>query len=292
MKVQLKKEIKWLLFILPILIVYLIFTIIPAMSSLYYSLTDWDGINKSFIGLENYKEMIHDKMIIRSFKNSALYSVAITIIQNILGLFAAIFMVKSFKGINLIRTLFFAPAIFSSLLIGFVWNFILEPNIGVANTLLNFLHLGFFIQPWLSDPSIARWMIIMITVWQFLGYSMVIYIAGLKAIPSEMYEAAEIDGANRFSTFFNVTFPLIAPAVTINIILSTIGTLKIFDQVFALTHGGPGYSTQSVATMVYELGFGTVRWGYGAAMSNILFVFILIITGIQITYLRKREVSL
>jgi raffinose/stachyose/melibiose transport system permease protein len=242
--------------------------------------------------LNNFTEMIRDKMILRTFANTAMYSFFITFFQNILGLLVAVFMVKKFKGVNVLRMVFFMPAIFSPLLIGFIWGFILEPNIGVINNLLNSLGLEQLRQPWLSDPSLARWMIIYITIWQFLGYSMVIYIAGLKGIDNSYYEAARVDGANAFEQFFHITLPMIAPAITINIILSSIGTLKIFAQVYALTGGGPGYSTQSLATMIYELGFKTVRWGYGSAMSLIMFLVIFALTIMQITVLRKREVDL
>jgi len=291
-KKMITNELAWFCFVLPILVIYLVFFILPASSSLYYSLTDWDGLSASYIGFENYIEMMKDKMILTSFRNTAMYSIFITMFQNIFALLLAVFMVRSMKGVNILRTLFFAPAIFSALLVGYVWGFILEPNIGVLNHLLDTLHLEALKMSWLSDPFWARWMIILVTVWQFLGYSMVIYIAGLKAISNELYESADIDGANGINQFRHITFPLIAPSVTINIILSSIGTLRIFDQVYALTGGGPGYSTESVASMIYNLGFGSVRWGYGAAMSTVLFVFIFLLTVVQVIYLRNREVDL
>ena len=136
-------------------------------------------------------------------------------------------------------------------------------------------------------------MIIFITIWQCVGYSMVIYIAGLQAIPKDMYESADIDGARPFSTFRHITFPLVAPAFTINIMLSLIGCLKLFDQIYALTNGGPGFATNSVATMIYNLGFGSgTRWGYGTAMSVTLFVCILAVSTIVLPYLRRREVEM
>ena len=219
-------ELTWFSFVFPILFLYIAFFILPASSSLYFSLTEWDGLTASFIGFDNYIELFRDKMIVTSFKNTAMYSIAITLSQNIFALFLAVFMVQSIKGVKVLRTLFFAPAIFSALLIGYVWGFILEPNIGVLNIFLDSMHLGFLKMSWLSDPFWARWMIVVVTVWQFLGYSMVIYIAGLKAIPNELYESAEIDGAGSIRQFQHVTFPLIAPSITINIILSSVVLLK------------------------------------------------------------------
>jgi raffinose/stachyose/melibiose transport system permease protein len=290
---KIKVELQWILFLIPALLFYLCFFLLPTLSSTYYSLTDWDGINSKLIGLSNYKEMIHDKMIMTSFRNTAMYTVFITILQNGIGLMAALLLVKRFRGVNLMRTMYFMPYIFSSLLIGYVWGFILEPNIGVLNHVLDSVHLGFLQQGWLSDPKIARWMIVLVTTWQCLGYSMVIYIAGLQGIPKELYECGDIEGATGLKKFVNITFPLIAPAFTINVTLCLIGDLQLFNQIYALTGGGPGYATESIATMTYRLGFGTgTRWGYGSALSVTLFVCILILTVVLVKFLRKREVEM
>lgn len=286
-------QLKWFMFIVPSLILYLVFFIIPASSSLFYSFTDWDGGSYKFIGIQNYVDMFSDKRILTSFGNTVMYSAFITVFQNLLALAIAMFMVQKLIGVKYLRLMFFMPIIFSSLVVGYIWGFILEPNSGVLNNLLSMLNLEFLQANWLGDPSYGRWMVILVTIWQSMGYSMVIYIAGLNTVPSEMYEAADIDGANGFQKFKCITFPLIAPSFTINLMLSTIGCLKIFDQIFALTGGGPGYTTQSVATMIYQLGFGADggKWGYGSAMSIVLFGVIIILTGIQVSVLRKREVD-
>lgn len=290
---NIRTELQWSIFIAPALVLYLIFFILPSSSTVFYSLTDWDGVTSHFIGLSNFKEMFSDNMILTSFGNTAMYAVSITFLQNFLGLILAIFMVKKLSGIKYIRTMFFMPYIFSALLIGYVWGFILEPNIGIVNNLLDTLHLGILKANWLGNPAWGRWMIIFITIWQSIGYSMVIYIAGLQAISQDMYESADIDGAKAFAKFKHISFPLIAPSFTINIMLSLIGCLKLFDQIYALTNGGPGYATNSVATMIYTLGFGSgTRWGYGTAMSLTLFLGILIITAVVVPILRRREVDM
>lgn len=290
---KIRHEIQWSCFVLPAVLFYLMFFILPSFSTVYYSFTDWDGVTSHFIGLANFKEMIHDKMILTSFGNTAMYASFITVIQNLLGLILAVFLTKKLAGVNFIRTIFFMPYIFSALLLGYVWGFILEPNIGIVNNLLDALKLGGLKADWLGEPALGRWMIILLTIWQCVGYSMVIYIAGLQAIPTDIYESAEIDGAGPVSQFVHITFPLIAQAFTINVMLSLIGCLKLFDQVYALTNGGPGYSTHSIATMIYTLGFQTgTRWGYGTAMSVTLFVVILMITAIIVPILRKREVDM
>lgn len=287
------KELQWFVFVVPALFFYLGFFLLPTLSSTYYSLTDWDGLNSKFIGLSNYKEMFQDRKILASINNTLLFTVSNTILQNLLGLMAALILVKKLAGVNIMRTIVFMPVIFSTLLIGYVWGFILEPNIGVVNNVLDALGLSQFKMGWLSDPQVARWMIVLMTVWQHLGYSMVIFIAGIQGIPKELYESGDIEGVTRSQKFLHITFPLLAPSVTINIILCLIGNLKIFDQIYALTGGGPGYATESVASMIYQLGFGNgIRWGYGSALSVSLFLSILVLTIIMVTFLRKREVEM
>lgn len=287
-------ELKWFVFLFPALVFYLGFLLLPTLSSTYYSLTDWDGVHSTFIGLSNYKELFKDAMILMAFKNTIQFTVTITIIQNVAGLLLALLMVKKFAGVFFMRTLFFMPSIFSTLLIGYVWSFIFEPNFGVLNTLLAKLNLEYLQVGWLSNPFWAKWMISLVTSWQFIGYSMVIYIAGLQAIPKELYESGDLEGAVGIKKFRFITFPLIAPAFTINIVLCLIGNLQIFNQIYVLTGGGPGYATESVASMIYNLGFGSGggRWGYGSAMSIVMFIGILLITIIMVTFLRKREVEL
>lgn len=285
---------KWVLFIVPSILFYLTFFIGPSISSIYYSFTEWDGVVCKFIGLSNYKELLFDPTILTSIKNTIMYTIGIVLLQNLLGLIFALLFQKSNIRNNILRTLIFMPYIFSSLLIGYVWNFILEPNFGALNSILRSMRLDSAIHPWLSDPFMAKTMIIFITVWQCAGYTMVINIAGLKAISTDYYEAASLDGTTPWKRFRYITFPLMAPSFTINIMLSLIGDLQIFNQVYSLTNGGPGYATESVAMTIFRLGFGSggSRWGYGAAMSIVMFIFMVILTIIAVTYLRRREVDL
>lgn len=293
-KKKIKTEICWFGFIVPALLFYLLFFVSPAVSSAYYSLTEWDGVNSSFIGLDNYKKLIHDREILTAFGNTIFYTVGIVVFQNILGLLFAIAFKRKCVRNNILRTLIFMPYVFSSLLIGFVFKFIFEPNIGALNSILRTVHLESLIRPWLTEPFTAKCIIIFVTVWQCLGYTMVINIAGLQGISEEYYEASSIDGATKWQQFLHITIPLLAPATTINIMLSLIGDLQIFNQIYALTGGGPAYQTESVATTIYRLGFGSggARWGYGAAMSVMMFLIMLVFTVTVTTYLRKREVDI
>ncbi len=154
---KLSVELKWLVFLLPALLFYLSFSLLPTLSSTYYSLTDWDGVNSKFIGFSNYIEMFHDQMILTAFGNTAQFTVTITLFQNLFGLLLALLLVRKFAGVNFMKSLFFMPSIFSTLLIGYVWSFILEPNIGVVNNLLEYLHLSHLEVGWLSNPFWAKW---------------------------------------------------------------------------------------------------------------------------------------
>lgn len=287
-------ELKWIGFIAPALVFYLLFFLGPSISAVYYSFTKWDGVTSSFIGLANYRKLFRDQEILTAFGNTVFYTVGIVIIQNALGILFAVLLKKSCLRNNILRTLVFMPYVFSSLLIGYVFKFILEPNIGALNNILRGLRLDFLIQPWLTEPFIARCVIVFVTVWQCVGYTMVINIAGLSGISQDYYEAAAIDGASKWQQFKSITFPLMAPATTINIMLSLIGDLQIFNQVYAITGGGPGYETESIASTIYRLGFGSggSRWGYGAAMSVTMFAIMMVITVITTTLLRKREVDI
>lgn len=288
------QEVRWSIFVLPCLFFYILFFMAPSLSAVYYSFTKWDGVTSTFIGIQNYINLFHDKEIMTAFGNTVFYTVGIVLTQNIFGILFAVLLKKSCLRNNILRTLIFMPYVFSSLLIGYVFKFILEPNIGAFNNILRNAHLEFLIRQWLTEPFTAKCIIVFVTVWQCVGYTMVINIAGLQGIPEDYYEAASIDGATRWQQFCNITFPLMAPATTINIMLSLIGDLQIFNQVYAITGGGPGYETESIATTIYRLGFGSggSRWGYGAAMSVTMFIIMMIITVITTTMLRKREVDI
>lgn len=287
------KKIKWFTFVIPALCFYILFFWVPFLSGIFYSFTDWNGVTANFIGLQNYIRLFQDPQIISSFGNSVFYTAAITVFQNILGLLLALLVKKNCFKNSVTRTLLFMPYIFSSLAIGYIFRFIFEPNMGALNSFLELLHLEALKQPWLSEPFLARCVIVFVTVWQCCGYTMIINVAGLQGIPAEYYEAANLDGANRWQQFKTITFPLLASATTVNIVLCLIGNLQIYNQIFAITGGGPGYETESVAMTVYRLGFGTggSRWGYGAAMSVVMFAIIMILTVIVTSILRKREVE-
>ncbi|MFC4305119.1 carbohydrate ABC transporter permease [Cohnella boryungensis] len=293
-----KKKKKWVsysvLFILPSLLIYTLFVIGPTISSLYLSFTSWDGVSSEvrYIGMANFEEIWNSERVHNALKNTILLTIALVILENILALALAMLVdqVRWFK--NLFRSIFYFPVLLSGLVMGFVWTIILNYNFGVLNRLLELVGLDSLKTDWLGNPDFALVSIILSTVWKAAGYYMIIYLAALQGVPPELNEAASIDGANKWQQFRHITFPLLAGAVTVCMMLSMIGSLKIFDQIAVMTDGGPGFATETLTYIVYKVGFGELRQGFGTAMALVLFLLILIVSIIQIKVLRKREVQL
>lgn len=277
------------LFIAPAFLIVALFMICPALLGFYYSLTDWNGITKQidFIGLRNFLEMFQDRVFYIALKNSLIYMVVVVMIQHIISLALAVLIERGVKGRSFYTAILFIPCLLSSIVIGLVFSFILSPINGSLNTLLQTLKFRTF--DWLGDPKLALYAIIATSIWQYIGYSMVIYIAGLQNVSNELIEAGEIDGANSWQKFCFIEFPGIAPAFTINTVLSVIGSLKAFEIVYAMTGGGPGNATEIIATYVYNIGFTSSRMGYGTAVSLILFILISLISFLQVKVLKARE---
>jgi raffinose/stachyose/melibiose transport system permease protein len=280
-------------FIVPALIVYAVVVLYPSVAGIFYAFTDWRGIGGyRFVGLDNFKELIHDDRAIGSLRNTLLLTVAIVIVQNGVGLLLALGVHARIKSRAILRVIFFAPVVVSPVMVAFLWKYIYNPDPGAGlNGLLGSIGLGGLRQDWLGNPSIALWSVAAMIVWQFAGYSMVIFLANLEGIPDELREASLIDGAGAWSRFRYVIWPLLGPAITINVMLSTIGGLKLFDQIFAATNGGPGYSTETLSTVIYKEAFVYGNYGYSTAIAFVLALFVAAVSLIQIRYLRGREVT-
>lgn len=292
------KKKKWLSysfwFILPSFLLYTLFVIYPTLNSFNLSFTNWDGVSSEihYIGLDNFKEMFSSDRFYNALKNTLILSVSLVILENAAALLLAMLVdqVRWFK--NLFRSIFYFPVLLSGIVMGFVWAIIFNYNFGVVSQLLDKLGLGALKIDWLGNPDFAMIAIVITTVWKGSGYYMIIYLAGLQGIPAELHEAAAIDGAGRWQQFRHITFPLLAGAMTVSVMLSMIGALKIFDQIAVMTDGGPGFATETLTYIVYKVGFGELRQGYGTALSLVLFILILIVSLIQIKLLRKREVQM
>jgi len=284
------REVSWL-FLLPALAVYGLVVLYPSIAGGYYAFTDWNGLDRthSFVGLANFQRLIHDDQALAALKNTVLLAVAITFIQNGIGLLLALGVSTHIKSRHLLRTLFFAPAVLTPVVVAYLWKYIFSPR-GALNALLDRVGLDDLTRGWLGESSLALWAVAAVVIWQYAGLSMVIFLAGLEGVPQEFYEAAEIDGAGAFWKFWNITFPLIAPATTVNLVLSTIGGLKLFDHVFALTEGGPGHATETLSTMIYDQGFVFGYFGYSTAVALVLTLIVSALALIQLSFWRAREV--
>lgn len=288
-------ERRWvqMLFILPAFVIFSVFIVIPMLSSFYYSFTDWNGLNPNVhtVGFKNYKTLIHDSEVWISLKNTLYFAILVTILQNVISLILAMLVDGTNWIFRFLRVLYLIPALLSALAIGYIWSYLYNPIFGIMNTVLTDMGLSNWTQDWLGDPKWSMLSVVFTNIWQWTGLSLVIYLAGLQAIPADMYEAADIDGAGKWKRFVHITFPLIAPSFTINILISIIGSFKVFDIIYVMTKGGPGTTTESLAILLYKKAFNFNEMGYGTAIAVVMFLIILVISIIQLTILRRREVE-
>jgi raffinose/stachyose/melibiose transport system permease protein len=277
-------------FTVPALALFTFVVLVPSARGMYYAVTDWDGLdpNFSFIGLRNFTDMLHDPDALQAVWHTLVIAVAITVIQNGIGLLLALGVNSMIKTRNFLRVLLFAPAVVTPIVTAYLWRNLLGPD-GAVNSFLGAVGMGSWRQDWLGDPQLALWMIVLVIVWQFAGYSMVIFLAGLQSIPREIYEAAAIDGTGSLRRFWSVVRPLLAPAITINLMLSIIGGIKLFDQVYALTGGGPGHATDTISTLIYKDAFTLGEFGYSIALAVVLTVIVAIASAGQYAVLSRNE---
>jgi raffinose/stachyose/melibiose transport system permease protein len=277
-------------FALPAMLLFAFVVLVPSARGVHYAFTDWDGLdpNYAFIGLRNFADMTRDPDAVQAIWHTLLIAVAITIIQNGFGLLLALGVNTIIKSRNVLRVFLFAPAVVTPIVTAYLWRNLLGPD-GAVNSLLGAVGLGSWRQNWLGDPELALWSIVGVIVWQFAGYSMVIFLAGLQSVPKEIYEAAAIDGGGRVRRFWSVTRPLLAPAFTINLMLSIIGGIKLFDQVYALTGGGPGHATDTISTLIYKDAFTLGEFGYSIALAVVLTIIVAVASTGQYFFLARNE---
>lgn len=277
-------------FAVPGLFFFLAIVAYPTILGVYYAFTDWSGLGSSinFIGLDNFTALFSSRETVAALGNTVLMAASITILQNVIGLALALGVSSRIKSRNVLRTLLFAPVVMTPIIVGYLWQFLYVPD-GPVSTIA--AALGFSGVNVLGDPSTALWGVVSVVVWQYSGYSMVIFVAGIQNIPEEVGEAAELDGAGAFKRFAYVTWPLIRTATGINLTLSLITSLKLFDQVIATTQGGPGYATQTLSTLLYNQAFLYNRYGYGIALGLIVFLLIAVVAFAQMWLIRDRSGS-
>ncbi|MBW7456415.1 carbohydrate ABC transporter permease [Paenibacillus sepulcri] len=282
-----------LYFVYPALVIFLIFFIVPTLSGVYYSFTDWN-INADtikFIGFDNYAALFHEPRLKTALLNTLIFAAAVTVLQNVLGIALALVMNEKLALRNLLRMVFFMPYVIAPLIIGYIFRAIYHPEHGIVNQILDAVGLDFLMQDWLNDPKYALFSVVATDLWRVAGFSMVVYLAGLQFIPKDLTESASIDGANYWSRFRHIVFPLLAPAFTVNVLLSLIGSMKVFEMVMVLTDGGPGYSTEVFNTYIRRM-FSLGELGSATAANLLLFVLVTAIGVPVLMAMKKREVEL
>jgi raffinose/stachyose/melibiose transport system permease protein len=277
-------------FAVPALLLFAFVVLVPSARGVYHAFTDWDGLSPdfAFVGVGNFVEMAADPAARQVIGQTLVIAVAVTVIQNGLGLLLALGVNSAIKSRNVLRVFLFAPAVVTPIVTAYLWRNLLGPD-GAVNSLLAAVGLGSWRQDWLGDPDLALWAVVGVVVWQFAGYSMVIFLAGLQSIPRELYEAAAIDGAGAARRFWSVVRPLLAPAFTVNLMLSIIGGIKLFDQVYALTGGGPGHATDTLSTLIYKDAFTLGEFGYSIALAVVLTIVVAVFSAGQYAVLSRNE---
>lgn len=271
----------FVIFIALAFIIYAVFCILPFIYTIYYSFTDYTDmhpVDLNFVGLKNYLKVFDTPVMVTGLQNSVIYAILLTGFQVILGLPLAAALNQKLKTKNLSRSIFFFPAVFSSLIIGYLWKYILSSaESGLINSMLT--AMGFGTVNFFTSQS-ALYSIIATQVWQWTGWAMVIFLANLQGVPEELYEAARIDGASGLKAFFRITLPLMCPAVKIVVVTGLIGGMKVFDSVYAMTGGGPGNATQTVMTVMMDKGISDGFYSTGAAFGVCFFIIVLIISAL------------
>lgn len=277
------------IFVVPQLIGLIVFAVIPLLMSFGISFHSWDGIASSmkFVGIDNYIDQITDPNFRKALMNTLIYSVMFIPLDLILALLLAI-AVQKIKGKSFYRLFYFMPVVTGSVSVGVIWTWIMNGDFGLLNNLL--AAVGIEGPNWLADPKIVLFSIVIVSVWWNVGYNMVLLLAGLQNIPQVYYEAAEIDGANKWNAFRHITLPMLSPTLFFVLIMTIISSFQVFDQAFVMTQGGPMKASYTLVYHIYQSAFVEFKMGSACASSMILFVIILIITLIQM-YGSKRWVN-
>lgn len=277
--------------VLPALLLYFVFYVLPTVIGLFYSFSDWrlDTEAIEFNGLDNFVRIFTDETLLLAIKNTIIFAVVTVVGKNVLAILFAVALNMSLKTRNWLRAIFYTPSIISVLVISLLFTPMLRSE-GLINNIIDTIGLGMLKQAWLTDPSIIMLTISALSIWQHTGFQMAIYLAGLQSISKDYYEAARIDGASGWKSFIYITLPLLWPAININVMLTLIGGLKVFSEVFVLTGGGPGNSSQVIGTIILRA-FGEGNWGLGTAVNTLLFFAVTIISIPLLIYMRRKEVQ-
>ena len=284
-KLQRRRNIEGYLFISPWILGFLIFTLGPIIASLLMSFTNWDVVTPpSWVGAANYKSMMSDELFRKALINTVYYTAFSVPLGMITALSLALLLNQKLKGTYIFRTIYYLPAVTSGVAVALLWRWIFNPEFGVANYIL--LKFGLPALGWLSDPKWAMPALIIMSIWG-VGNGMLIYLAGLQGIPTELYEAAEIDGAGPRRKFWSITLPLLTPTIFFNMVMSIIGSFQVFTNAYVMTGGGPANATLFYVLYLYRNAFEWFKMGYASALAWVLFIIILIPTLLQFKFANK-----
>ena len=280
------------LFTAPALILILVTTDVPFLMNVFYAFRNWNGISKvsRFVGFRNFTELFtDDKGFFTATLFTAKYTLLFVVLVNVAALLLSLVLVRALASRNLLRAVFYLPNIISTVVVSFIWRFIFGTGFEALGASTGW---AVFRLSWLGDARLAFLVIVMVSLWQSIGFYMVVYVAGLVSIPTDIRDASIIDGARGLQKFARVDLPLLMPSVTVCVFFSLISALKVFDLVFVLTSGGPYGSTISVALDIYTEAFRNSRYGYGTAKSLVFFLAILLVTVIQVRFFKSREIEI
>ena len=286
---------KGLLWLAPAILILIAFVYLPLVQNFGFATSEWDIYSgtQEFVGAKNFEKLLHDPVFWRSLGNNLLYAL-MSIIFQVGGALVIAAMVESVRNArvrNSLRVIYFIPSAISITVSGLLFYFIYEPNIGMLNSALDFFGLGALAQPWLGQESTAMLGIIAMSQWQGFGYSALLFTVAIQRIPSELYEAAQLDGVGPFRRFFTITLPLVREMSGLMMIVTISGAFQVFNEVMVMTSGGPNNSTQVLGTWLYRNGFVRNDFGYAAAIAVVIFVLSLGIGLAQLWYTRKRRVE-
>ena len=286
---RIKNGAPYVFMVLPALIIFVTFFIVPLIYTAKYSFYNWTNFSQeiTFNGLENYKSIFEDDILVRSIKNTLIFAIVTVTVQSMISLPVSVFLNSKLRGRNIYRAIFFAPAVLSTLVVGYLWKYLMSSSdYGFINQILT--GLGFEKVNFLGDAKIALFAIITISVWQWFGWSMVIYLGSLQSISGDLYEAASVDGANGFQKFWHITIPGLAPAIKINFVTSTISGLKIFDLILSTTNGGPAHQTETILSLMFAK-FSEGNYGYAAAFGTVFLVVSMLVAAVMLGLFKKWE---
>jgi ABC-type sugar transport systems, permease components len=286
-----RERLEFGLFTLPVLLCIAVAFYIPFVMTARYSMTKWNGIaqNPTFVGLDNFRQIFSgDANFAQASWFTVKYALLYIVIINVLAIGLAVILNMKLRSTSWLRAAFFIPYILSLVIVGFIWKFIFMQGF---ESLYESTGWPIFSMSWLGEPGLAFISILGVSIWQSVGFYMVIYIAGLQSIPDDLMEAATVDGAGPLRRFISITLPLLAPSITISVFMALTNSIKVFDVILSLTGGGPGGTTYSVAYDIYRDTFQNNLYGYGTAKALVLFVAVLVVTIIQLAVFKRREVE-